>query len=214
LQLFIGKKIGLNGSYEIFIKKLMYKLEKDKIQNSNKIRNKKNQINNRINSEIYNFEQKIKNLRMIYKNLKEKRSILKTKKEKEKLMNEVDIIKNQNDTKNMFLNLLFLIKNNSYNENKYNLYKEKIMNILKRYNKINKNQNYKEQIKYKQKKYSQTLEVNKSNYERDVISDDKNVKIIKNIKSITNKKIFFMFSFMIPFFYIIDYISRYSKITE
>ena len=214
LQLFIGKKIGLNGSYEIFIKKLIYKLEKDKMQNSNKLKNKKNKINNQINSEIYNFEQNLKNLRMTYKNLIEKRSLLKTKKEKEKLMNEVDIIKNQNDTKQMFLNLLFLIKNDSYNENKYNSYKEKIMNILKRFHKINKNQNYKEQIKYLPKKLSQTLKVNKISYEREVSSDDKNVKIVKNIKNITNKKIFFMFSFMIPFFYIIDYISRYSKITE
>jgi len=211
LQLFIGKKIGLNGAYEIFIKKLMYKLEKNKIQNSDKTKNKNNKINNQINSEIYKFEQKIKNLRMTYKNLIEKRSLLKTKKEKEKLMKEVDIIKNQNDTKQMLLNLLFLIKNNSYNENKYNSYKEKIMNILKRYCKINKNQNSKDQIKYNHKKLSQPLKDSKIKYKRDVNSDNKNMK---NIKSISNKKIFFMFSFMIPFFYIIDYISRYSKITE
>ena len=211
LQLFIGKKIGLNGAYEIFIKKLMYKLEKNKIQNSDKTKNKNNKINNQINSEIYKFEQKIKNLRMTYKNLIEKRSLLKTKKEKEKLMKEVDIIKNQNDTKQMFLNLLFLIKNNSYNENKYNSYKEKIMNILKRYCKINKNQNSKDQIKYNHKKLYQPLKDSKIKYKRDVNSDNKNMK---NIKSISNKKIFFMFSFMIPFFYIIDYISRYSKITE
>ena len=211
LQLFIGKKIGLNGSYEIFIKKLMYKLEKNKIQNSDKTKNKNNKINNKINSEIYNFEQKIKNLRMTYKKLIEKRSLLKTRKEKDKLMKEVDIIKNQNDTKQMFLNLLFLIKNDSYNENKYNSYKEKIMNILKRYCKINKNQNSKEQIKYNHKKLSQSLKDSKIKYIGDVNSDNKNMK---NIKSISNKKIFFMFSFMIPFFYIIDYISRYSKITE
>ena len=211
LQLFIGKKIGLNGSYEIFIKKLMYKLEKDKMQNLDKIKNKNNKINNQINSEIYNFEQKLKNLRMTYKNLIEKRSLLKTRKEKEQLMKEVDIIKNQNDTKQMFLKLLFLIENDSYNENKYNSYKEKIMNILKRYCKINKSQNYKDQIKYKHKKLSQPLKDNKSKYEEDENSGDKNMK---NIKNITNKKIFFMFSFMIPLFYIIDYISRYSKITE
>ena len=211
LQLFIGKKIGLNGSYELFIKKLMYKLEKDKFLNTNKLKNKKN---NQINADIYNFEQKLKNLRIVYKNLIEKRSFLKTKKEKEKLMKEFDIIKSQNETKQMFLNLLFIIKNDAYNENKYNLYKEKIMNILKRYHKINKNQNSKEQIELEQKKLSHPLKVKKIykiNHEGNVNFNDKNMK---NIKNKANKKIFFMFSFMIPFFYIIDYISRFSKIAE
>ena len=209
LKLYIGKKINLSWTYEIFINKLVYKLNKilnSKILDKNK---KHNKITNEINKEIYNFEKKLKNLRKTYKNLIEKRSSLNSKKEKEKLMKEADITNKQNDTYLMFINLLYLIRNNINNDqNKYNSYKEKIMNILKRNRKINKS---KMPISNQKKLIEQPKEEkkNKGHDSGNASFGEKNHG--KEPKKTKNKKIFLFISFMIPFFYAMDFYMRYIK---
>lgn len=201
LKLCLGKKINLNGAYEIFINKLIYKLEKNKMLNSKELgkRKKNNKIANQINTDIYKFEKKLKNLRKTYIKLIEKRSSLYAKKEKEKLMKEADITNKQNDTYLMFINLLFLIRNNIYNDQiKYNSYKEKLMSVLKRNRKINKSK------------------ISSSNQKKLIDNDSGNVDLDeknhgKEPKKTNNKKIFFLISFMLPFFYAMDYYMRYIK---
>ena len=211
LKLCLGKKINLIWAYEIFIHKLMYKLEKNKMLNSKELgkRKKNNKIANQINTEIYNFERKLKDLRKTYKNLIEKKNSLNSKKQKEKLMKEVDITNKQNDSYIMFINLLFLIRNNIYNDQiKYNSYIEKLMNILKRNRKINKS---KVPIS-NQKKLIEPKKEEKRNEGYDsgnVDLDEKNHG--KEPKKANNKKIFFLISFMLPFFYAMDYYMRYIK---
>ena len=211
LKLCLRKKINLNGTYEIFINKLNYKLKKNKMLNSKELgkRKKSNKIANQINTEIYNFEQKLKNLRKTYINLIKKRSSLNSKKEKEKLMKEADITNKQNDTYLMFINLLFLIKNNIYNDQiKYNSYKEKLMSILKRNSKINKGKiaasNQKKLIEPNKGENK-----NKGHDSGNVDLDEKNHE--KEPKKTNDKKILFLISFMLPFFYAMEFYYRYIK---
>jgi hypothetical protein len=209
LKLCIGKKINLSWAYVIFINKLVYKLNKILISKMLDKNKKNNKITNKINTEIYNFEQKLKNLRKTYKNLIEKRSSLNSKKEKEKLMKEADITNKQKEAYIIFINLLFLIRNNIYNDQiKYNSYKEKLMNILKKNLKININ---KMPIS-KQTKLIEPQKEEKNNKNHDsgnVVFDEKNLG--KEPKKTNNKKIFLLISFMLPFFYAMDYYMRNFK---
>lgn len=211
LKLCTGKKINLSRAYEIFINKLIYKLEKNKMLNSKKLGKRKNsnKIVNQIDTEISNFEKELKDLRKIYKNIIEKRSSLNSKKEKEKLIKEADITNKQNDIYQMFINLLFLIKNNIFNDQiKYNSFKEQLMNILKKNHKINKiiipvsNQN----------KLIETKKKNNGHDSGNIDFDEKNLG--KDPKKSNNKKIFLLISFMLPFFYAMDFFMRYLKPLE
>ena len=211
LKLCIGIKINLSAEYEIFINKLIFKLEKSKMLNSKKLEKKKKnkKIEDKINTEIYNFDKNLKSLRKIYKNLIEKRSSLNSKKEKEKLMKEADITNKRKDTYLMFINLLFLIKNNIINDQiKFNSYKEKLMNILKRNHKINKN---KMPISNKKKLKEQQKEDKKNNYHDSGNVDFEERNLEKVQKKSNSKKMFFLISFTLPFFYAMNYFMKYIK---
>ena len=128
LQLCFNIKLPLDKQYEKFIKKLMNKLP---IINNKDIQLQKNQIenNNKINMDINNIEDKIKNLRE-YFHQKIKLSELKSKNNMKKTNKNVGIC---NKKKEIELNLDNLLSELKTKENdNYFYYVSKIKNILEK----------------------------------------------------------------------------------
>ena len=128
LQLCFNIKLPLDKQYEKFIKKLMNKLP---IINNKDILLQKNQIenNNKINMDINNIEDKIKNLRE-YFHQKIKLSELKSKNNMKKTNKNVGIC---NKKKEIELNLDNLLSELKTKENdNYFYYVSKIKNILEK----------------------------------------------------------------------------------
>ena len=128
LQLCFNIKLPLDKQYEKFIKKLMNKLP---IINNKDIQLQKNQIenNNKINMDINNIEDKIKNLRE-YFHQKIKLSELKSKNNMKKTNKNVGIF---NKKKEIELNLDNLLSELKTKENdNYFYYVSKIKNILEK----------------------------------------------------------------------------------
>ena len=206
LQLCLKKKLAQEKKYELFTRKLMNKVNKNKfINKSGNIISKNNEYENKINNEIENFESKIKTLKNYYIYLITKKSGLKTKKEKEKIEEEIDIPKKQNYVNAFFNNLILLINNNNINDrDKYNLYMKKIKNILKKYEKINKNEL--SEAKSKDKVNKLNIPENDEDFYK---KEDQN--LIYDLKKGKSKKIFVITSILLPLFYILNYFNSYSK---
>ena len=124
LQLCLKKNLPLTTKYQLYIQKLLKKVERNiniNIENNNNANNQ--YYENRINEEINNFERSLNYLKKCYIYLICKKSNLKNKAEKEKLMADFDISKKQEDVTKLFNNILLLINNNKYIElNQYNFY--------------------------------------------------------------------------------------------
>ena len=128
LQLCFNIKLPLDKQYEKFIKKLMNKLP---IINNKDIQLQKNQIenNNKINMDINNIEDKIKNLRE-YFHQKIKLSELKSKNNMKKTNKNVGIFNKKREIELNLDNLLSELKTKE-NDN-YFYYVSKIKNILEK----------------------------------------------------------------------------------
>ena len=128
LQLCFNIKLPLDKQYEKFIKKLMNKLP---IINNKDILLQKNQIenNNKINMDINNIEDKIKNLRE-YFHQKIKLSELKSKNNMKKTNKNVGIFNKKREIELNLDNLLYELKTKE--KDNYFYYVSKIKNILEK----------------------------------------------------------------------------------
>ena len=128
LQLCFNIKLPLDKQYEKFIKKLMNKLP---IINNKDIQLQKNQIenNNKINMDINNIEDKIKNLRE-YFHQKIKLSELKSKNNMKKTNKNVGIFNKKKEIELNLDNLLYELKTKE--KDNYFYYVSKIKNILEK----------------------------------------------------------------------------------
>ena len=128
LQLCFNIKLPLDKQYEKFIKKLMNKLP---IINNKDILLQKNQIenNNKINMDINNIEDKIKNLRE-YFHQKIKLSELKSKNNMKKTNKNVGIFNKKKEIELNLDNLLYELKTKE--KDNYFYYVSKIKNILEK----------------------------------------------------------------------------------
>ena len=128
LQLCFNVKLPLDKQYEKFIKKLMNKLP---IINNKDILLQKNQIenNNKINMDINNIEDKIKNLRE-YFHQKIKLSELKSKNNMKKTNKNVGIFNKKKEIEINLDNLLYELKTKE--KDNYFYYVSKIKNILEK----------------------------------------------------------------------------------
>ena len=128
LQLCFNIKLPLDKQYEKFIKKLMNKLP---IINNKDIQLQKNQIenNNKINMDINNIEDKIKNLRE-YFHQKIKLSELKSKNNMKKTNKNVGIFNKKKEIEINLDNLLYELKTKE--KDNYFYYVSKIKNILEK----------------------------------------------------------------------------------
>ena len=128
LQLCFNIKLPLDKQYEKFIKKLMNKLP---IINNKDIQLQKNQIenNNKINMDINNIEDKIKNLRE-YFHQKIKLSKLKSKNNMKKTNKNVGIFNKKKEIELNLDNLLYELKTKE--KDNYFYYVSKIKNILEK----------------------------------------------------------------------------------
>ena len=128
LQLCFNIKLPLDKQYEKFIKKLMNKLP---IINNKDILLQKNQIenNNKINMDINNIEDKIKNLRE-YFHQKIKLSELKSKNNMKKTNKNVGIFNKKKEIEINLDNLLYELKTKE--KDNYFYYVSKIKNILEK----------------------------------------------------------------------------------
>ena len=128
LQLCFNIKLPLDKQYEKFIKKLMNKLP---IINNKDIQLQKNQIenNNKINMDINNIEDKIKNLRE-YFHQKIKLSELKSKNNMKKTNKNVGIFNKKKEIELNLDNLLYELKTKE--KDNYLYYVSKIKNILEK----------------------------------------------------------------------------------
>ena len=128
LQLCFNIKLPLDKQYEKFIKKLMNKLP---IINNKDIQLQKNQIenNNKINMDINNIEDKIKNLRE-YFHQKIKLSELKSKNNMKKTNKNVGIFNKKKEIELNLDNLLYELKTKE--KDNYFYYASKIKNILEK----------------------------------------------------------------------------------
>ena len=128
LQLCFNIKLPLDKQYEKFIKKLMNKLP---IINNKDIQLQKNQIenNNKINMDINNIEDKIKNLRE-YFHQKIKLSELKSKNNMKKTNKNVGIFNKKREIELNLDNLLYELKTKE--KDNYFYYVSKIKNILEK----------------------------------------------------------------------------------
>ena len=206
LQLSLKKKLSLSQKYGFFIRKLEKILDKNKMANYlNTISNNKYDNDNKINQEIDNFEKNIKFLKNNYIYLITKKNNLKDKKEKNKLTDEINIPKKENDIKQLFNKIILLINSKYKEPHIYNICMEKLRNVLTKYNKIKKDELNEAKVKDKQNKLfsPEKEELEKSN------NKDKN--IIHDFKKGGNKKLFLITSLIIPLFYIINYINSYTK---
>ncbi len=197
------KNLPLTTKYQLYIQKLLKKVERNiniNIENNNNANNQ--YYENRINEEINNFERSLNYLKKCYIYLICKKGNLKNKAEKEKLMADFDISKKQEDVTKLFNNILLLI--NKYTEqNKYYLYIQIIKNILKKYEKINKSEISEAKIKDKKNE----LAVPKN----DVLLNNNNLDLLKELKKKDNKKFFILSSLIIPLIYIYNYFNNNWK---
>ena len=202
LQLCFKKNLPLTTKYHLYMQKLLKKLERNININigNNNVNNQ--YYENRINEEISNFERALKYLKKCYIYLICKRSNLKNKAEKEKLMADFDISKKQEDVTKLFNNILLLI-NKYIDKNKYYLYIQIITNILKKYEKINKSEI--SEAKIKDKKNELAIP------ENDVLLNNNNLDLLKELKKKDNKKFFILSSLIIPLLYIYNYFNNNWK---
>ena len=193
LQLCFNIKLPLDKQYEKFIKKLMNKLP---IINNKDILLQKNQIenNNKINMDINNIEDKIKNLRE-YFHQKIKLSELKSKNNMKKTNKNVGIFNKKREIELNLDNLLYELKTKE--KDNYFYYVSKIKNILEKNkyikekeisnakNKLEKN----ELVLLKNKSDISSLAKNSENEPSEIFSNKNSVGInIKKDVNIYNSK--------------------------
>ena len=197
LQLCLKKNLPLTKKYEMYIQKLLQKLNRSqsaKIEKNIKKNDKNDSLNeNEALYEINDFELQLKYLKKLYIYLICKRSNLKSKKEKEKILANFDFNKKIDDTTKLFNNVLLLIDNKKNNKNR-NAYINKIRNILKKYEKISKSEVAEGKTMDKQK----LLGIPEKE-----ISDNSNM--MKEFKKGNSKKFYFISSIILPLIYISNY---------
>ena len=185
LQLCFKKKLLISKKYEKFIKKLMNILEKN--ESYEIISNEEKNYGVMVDEEIKNFETNLKNLKNSYIDL-----IIKKKKKLEKEKLEIDnIVEQENNIRKIFNNLIALGQNNG---NKKKIFLKKIKDVLKKYNKIKKEEI--NEAKNKECKIQNKLKLTNDN------------DLLSNIR---RRKIFTFVSVLVPLLFIFKYFVRYSK---
>ena len=187
LQLCLKIKLTQKKLYENFIIKLINRLQK--YNGNNHHLNQNAEINNdlEIEKDIVNLENKIKYLKDCYLYLIVKKKKLKSKNEINKLIKDLDISKNKIEIEKLLDNLLFYLKEKE--KPFYDFYIMKIRKILEK-NQIIHNFEIND-AKIKDDQNSLKLPI----FEEFIFKDKEH-----NIQN--NDKLFSIFSFILPFFFI------------
>ena len=190
---------------------------KKKLENNNKIQKNKNLISNnknddnekKINQEIDSFDRKMKLLKKYYIYLITKKNNLKNNGEKGKIADEINIPKKETDVYILFNEVILLIDNIDNGPHKYNIYKEQLKNVLKKYEKISKGELNEAKVKDMQNKLVVPEEeefYKNTNKDKNIIYD------LKKEGKIGGKlNLFVITSLIIPLFYIFNYYNSYMK---
>ena len=212
LQLCLNKKLSLPKKYGFLVRKM-----KKKLENNNKIQKIKNLFlsnenddnEKKINQKIDSFNKKMKLLKKSYIYLITKKNNLKSKEEKDKISEQIDIPKIETDIYILFNEVLLLIDNINNGSHKYNIYKEQLRNVLKKYEKISKGELDEAKVKDIQNKLvvPEEEEFNKkTNRDKNIIYDLKKEGKIRG-----RANLFVITSLIIPLFYIFNYYNSYMK---